>query len=268
MIPGRARRLPGGRKAFVYAVLVHLALIAIVVVGVRWQARPAAPAKVIQAQVVGDAETRKELERRKQQERERDLAEARKKREQQEHARQAAEEQRRQEQARLVEQKRKDEAKRQAAAAEKKRKDEARQAEARKKKDAEERRRAAESSLKEQSAHEERERGEARAKAEQAQRVQSARERFEKLVVDKVNRNWVRLPSWPSSMVCVLRVRLNPTGEVIDVTPVRSSGNPAFDRSVENAVYKASPFRLPEDKALFEHVRELELTFHPPEEKS
>jgi hypothetical protein len=32
---------------------------------------------------------------------------------------------------------------------------------------------------------------------------------------------------------------------------------------VENAVYKASPLPLPEDKDLFEHFRELELRFRP-----
>src|SRR4030066_187182 len=74
MPSGNARRLPGGRKAIIYAVLVHLALIALVVVGFRWQAKPAAaPAKVVQAQAVNDAEMQKEDEARQ--------AEAKKKKE-------------------------------------------------------------------------------------------------------------------------------------------------------------------------------------------
>lgn len=258
------RRLPGGRKAIVYAVLVHLALIALVVVGFRWQANPpAAPAKVVQAQAVNDAEVQKEIERRKRLERERAQQEMKKKREQEERERKAADEKRRQEQAKAAEQKRKEEDKRKAAEAEKKRKDEARQAAIQKKKEAEERRKSAESSLKEQLAREEKERTEAKAKAEQAALAQSELARIEGLIRQKVERNWVRPAGWTKGMECVVRVRLVPTGEVISATIARPSGNPTFDRSVENAVYKASPLPLPEDKSLFEHFRELELRFRP-----
>jgi colicin import membrane protein len=264
MPSGNARRLPGGRKAIVYAVLVHLALIALVVIGFRWQAKPpVAPAKVVQAQAVNDAETQKEIERRKQQERERAQQEAKKQREQQDRERQATEAQRRQEQANIAEQKRKDEDKRKAAEADKKRKDEARQAEITKKKEAEERRKSAESSLKEQLVREEKERTEAKTKAEQAARAQSELARVEGLIRQKVERNWVRPAGWTKGMECVVRVRLAPTGEVINVNIARPSGNPAFDRSVQNAVYKASPLPLPEDKGLFEHFRDLEMRFRP-----
>jgi colicin import membrane protein len=264
MQSGRARRLPEGRKAIVYAVLVHLALIALVVVGFRWQAKPAvAPAKVVQAQAINDAETQKEIERRKKQEREREQQETKKKREQDERERKATDEKRRQEQTKITEQKRKDEDKRKAAEAEKKRKDEARQAEVKKKQDTEERRKSAESSLKEQLVREEKERTEAAARTEQAARAQGELARVEGLIRQKVERNWVRPVGWTKGLECVVRVRLAPTGEVINATIARPSGSPAFDRSVENAVYKASPLPLPEDKGLFEHFRELELRFRP-----
>jgi len=282
MQSGNARRVPGGRKALVYAVLVHLALIALVVVGFRWQAKPpAAPAKVVQAQAVNDAETQKEIERRKKLEREREQQETKKKRELEERERKAVEDKRREEQARIAEQKRKAEDQRReeqnkaaeqkrkaedqrkAAETEKKRKDEARQAEIKKKQDTEERRKSAESNLKEQLAREEKERTEAKAKAEQAARAQSELARYEGLIRQKVERNWVRPAGWTKGMECVVRVRLAPTGEVINATVARPSGSPAFDRSVENAVYKASPLPLPEDKGLIEHFRELELRFRP-----
>ena len=153
--------------------------------------------------------------------------------------------------------------KRKAAETEKKRKDEARQAEIKKKLDTEERRKSAESNLKEQLAREEKERTEAKARAEQAARAQSELARYEGLIRQKVERNWVRPAGWTKGMECVVRVRLAPTGEVINAAVARPSGSPAFDRSVENAVYKASPLPLPEDKDLFEHFRELELRFRP-----
>ncbi|MES9894619.1 MAG: cell envelope integrity protein TolA [Candidatus Thiodiazotropha endolucinida] len=43
---------------------------------------------------------------------------------------------------------------------------------------------------------------------------------------------------------------------------VSSSGNPAFDRSVETAVYKAAPLQVPSGP-LFESFRTLRLKFKP-----
>ena len=274
-------RLSGGRKAIFYAVLVHVALVAVIAIGFRWQVKPAVPAKAVQATAVNDAETRKEIERRQQQEREREQQDAKKKQDQeQQEAKKkrdqdkAAEEQRRQEQAKIAEQKRKDDDKRKAAETDKLRSEEKRKAEIRQKKDTEERRKSAESGLKEQLVREEQERGEAKAKAEkerheakakaeQEARAQSEMARIEGLIRQKVERNWVRPAGWTKGMECIVRVRLAPTGEVINAAVARTSGNPAFDRSVENAVYKASPLPLSDDKGLFEHFRELELRFRP-----
>lgn len=250
-------RMTGSRRAMVYAVLVHVALVAVIVVGVRWQARPPAPARPIQATATADPETRKELERRKQADKARAEQEAKTKREQQERERKAAEDKRRAEQTRVAEQKRAAEEKQKKAEAEKKRKVE-------EKRRAEERQKVAEQSMKEQLVREEQERSAARAKAEQAARAQSEITKYEGLIRQRVERNWVRPAGWSREMECIVRVRLVPTGEVISATIARSSGNPAFDRSVENAVYKAAPLPLPEDnKGLFEHFRELELRFRP-----
>ncbi len=247
MVFRRSRQVPGSRKAFVYAVLVHAALVLLLVAGVRWQAQPQAPAPVIQARVMSEADTRKDIEQRRRAEQERAAA-ARQQREQ---------EQRRQEQTRAAEQTRKAEAEKQRKAQEK------RAAEARTKKETEERRKAAETGLKEQLAREEKERAAAAAHAEQSARAQSELARYEGLIRQKVERNWVRPAGWSRGMEVVVRVRLAPTGEVIQATIARPSGNAGFDRSVENAVYKASPLPLPEDEGLFEHFRELELRFRP-----
>ena len=255
-MPPRDSGRAANRRAAVYAVLVHLMLLAIVVIGIRWQAKPQTPARPVQAQVMPDPEMRKEIERRKREEREHTEAEARKKREQEEQARREKEDKRKQEQAKLAEQKRKAEAQRQAET-EKKRKAE------QQKKDAAERHKAAEQSMKEQLVQEEKERAESRRRAEQAVRAQSELAKYEGLIRQRVERNWVRPAGWSRDMECIVRVRLVPTGEVISATVIRSSGNAAFDRSVENAVYKAAPLPLPEDKGLFEHFRELELRFRP-----
>lgn len=67
-------------------------------------------------------------------------------------------------------------------------------------------------------------------------------------------------------MRAVLQVRMLPTGEVVDVTVEQSSGDFAFDRSAENAVYSAAPFRdlqaLPIN-VFNENFRSLSLIFQP-----
>jgi colicin import membrane protein len=77
---------------------------------------------------------------------------------------------------------------------------------------------------------------------------------------------WSRPPSARNGMECELAVQLVPTGEVVSVTVIRSSGNSAFDSSAVNAVKKAGAFpelqKLP--SAEFEkNFRRLNLIFNP-----
>ena len=68
---------------------------------------------------------------------------------------------------------------------------------------------------------------------------------------------WNRPPSARNGMEALLSVQLVPTGEIVSVTVLRSSGNAAFDRSAVNAVEKAGSF--PELSNL--PTREFEKTF-------
>ncbi len=63
------------------------------------------------------------------------------------------------------------------------------------------------------------------------------------LIQQLVQENWSRPPSARNGMQAILQIRMLPTGELVDATITRSSGDPAFDRSAENAVYRAAPFR-------------------------
>ena len=57
-----------------------------------------------------------------------------------------------------------------------------------------------------------------------------------------VQQVWNRPPSARNGMRAVLQIRMLPTGELLDARITESSGDPAFDRSAENAVYGAAPF--------------------------
>ena len=68
----------------------------------------------------------------------------------------------------------------------------------------------------------------------------------------------------PDGLECVLRVRLTPGGEIIDVSIAKSSGHDIFDRRAENATRKASTLPVPDDLIIFErHFRDNTITFKP-----
>ena len=81
---------------------------------------------------------------------------------------------------------------------------------------------------------------------------------------EHIRRNWVRQPGMGRGLSCLVEVKLIPGGEVVaaGVRVARSSGNPAFDRSVVTAVYKASPLPIPSGR-LFGQFRNLRLDFKP-----
>lgn len=70
----------------------------------------------------------------------------------------------------------------------------------------------------------------------------------------KVERNWIRPAGTPKGLKCLIRVEQIPGGEVVGTRIVQSSGNVAFDRSVEIAVNKSSPLPQPTDPTVFARV--------------
>ena len=67
-----------------------------------------------------------------------------------------------------------------------------------------------------------------------------------------------------SDQEVTLAITLVPTGEVVNVQLLKSSGNPPLDRSVEQAVYKASPLPVPKDMQIFEKsFRKFTMKFRP-----
>jgi colicin import membrane protein len=83
-------------------------------------------------------------------------------------------------------------------------------------------------------------------------------------IYELVRTNWSRPPSSRTGMQARLQVELIPTGEVVAVTIIDSSGNAAFDRSAEHAVRLAKRFEVPQENALFErHFRRFYILFQP-----
>ncbi len=308
-------------RPFIYAVLVHLLLLAVLVFSLDWETnvKPAAERNKapVQAVVVDASKLDAEIERRKkleeqklreqrareaekkrladlkrkqEQEAKRKKAEAKrqaeakkkaaaekkrkaelaaKKKAEEEKKRKAEAERKRKEEAKRkaeAERKRKEEAKRKAEAERKRKEEEKRKAEAERKRkeeakrkaEAERRRKAAEQELQARLAAEQK-----RLAAQRQSAMQRMINEYVLYIQEKVQRSWIRPPGSSSALSCTVQVRLVPGGEVVDAQIVRSSGNPAFDRSVEAAVFKASPLPVPPDREVMEQFRSLRFEFRP-----
>lgn len=299
-------------QAVVYALLVHLVLVAFLAVSLDWTPKPqlqAADKPVIEAVALDEAQVRAEMEKlqaaeeSEQQAAEARLREAEEKRRQAEAARQAEQQRleklkqeqaareaelkrqqealvrkREQEQKRLAEleakRKAEEEARRKAEAEAKRRAEE----EARRKAEAEAKRKAEEEARRKAEAEARRKaEEEARRKAEQAlqQQLEAERQalaaaeaervvnRYVAAIQQKVERNWIQPPGSRQGLTCTVRVGLIPGGEVTRVNIVKGSGDPAFDRSVEAAVWRSSPLPLPPDNQYFDRFRDLTFRFSP-----
>jgi colicin import membrane protein len=237
-------------RAVVYAVLMHLMLLALLVFSLDWTPKISRPPGVkvpIEAELV-DQRQLQAIEEKKLAEQRR-LEEAEQKRKAEAEAKAKAE----------AEKKRKAEAEAKAKVeAEKKRKAEA---EAKAKAEAEKKRKA-EAEAKAKAEAEAEMRRQIAAEQEEA-RARSALSEYIPYIQDKVQRNWLKPAGSAAGLSCLIKVRLIPGGDVVSATVVRSSGDPLFDRSVETAVLKASPLPLPTDATLFNHFREINFNFDP-----
>lgn len=285
-------------RALFYAVLVHVVIVGLLVVSLQWtpqvdapgQAEPIVQAVAVDEKKVADerkklaaAEARREAaEERKREQARRAAAEARDKR--------LAEEQRLKElQAKKVtEERRQQEAERKRLAEQKA--EQQRLERLRKEREAEEqrlaaleaerkmaeerRRREEEARRKEEEARRQREEDERALQqqiAEEQQRLEAERQRLAQqtigqhsaLIRQAVSREWLRPTGSPNDLKATFRVRTIPSGDVVMVETVKTSGDSVFDRSAEAAIRRASPLPVPRDADSYEAFREFNFEFDP-----
>lgn len=256
--------------AMMLAILVHVVLGGILFVSLEWTdvATPVQPTvDIVKAVAIDEKKIQAELNKIKK-------AEAKKKRKQKKADKKAkdTEKKRKREEKKLAKL-------RQEQKAEKKRAAEER---AKKKKEVErlkneriaEEKRLADAEAKHKKL-EDKKRREAEAKAMQAaiaaeqaaldmaeqKRLSSLRGQYIADIQSKVARNWIRPASAKQGLSCKVVVNQIPGGEVINVKTTKCIGDEVFRRSVESAVYKASPLPRPSDPGLFD--REIVFTFKP-----
>ena len=89
---------------------------------------------------------------------------------------------------------------------------------------------------------------------------------YRQLIQQRLSENWSRPPSARLGMETLIRIRLVPTGRIVGVTILTSSGDTAFDRSVEQAALKVEQFVELQgmEPDLFERkFRQVDVAFSP-----
>lgn len=284
------------KKAFIYALLVHLVVAIVLSANISLDSRPTPiqiqgeQPDIVQAVAVDESQVQAEMDKIRAAEAKRERQQDAKQKHRDKQARDSkrkrqAEEQRlakvkkqREEQAKKQKQekqqltelqaKKKLQSKRLAELEKQKRKQQAKleklQTEARQAED--KKRRLQEESARRKQLKEEQQRlAKEKAKRDSRQRAAAEKEslRYIALMQDKVKRNWLNPVANKKGLECVVRVRLNKSGKVLLVQVVHGSGNTAFDRSVEAAVLKSSPLPLPKDPTIMEGFPELRFKFKP-----
>jgi colicin import membrane protein len=100
------------------------------------------------------------------------------------------------------------------------------------------------------------------AERERATRLSAAQSKaaeFMARIGSRISSKWSRPPGSAKDAFAVLRVRVTAGGNVLSVSVVRSSGDPVFDRSIENAVYLAEPLPMPTDPDVLDLLREFNI---------
>jgi len=80
-------------------------------------------------------------------------------------------------------------------------------------------------------------------------------------IMQQLQRNWIEPATAIPGIECTVHVRQLPSGEVVNVSIGTCNGDDTVRRSIEAAVYKASPLPLPSNPSLFD--RNLTITFAP-----
>jgi colicin import membrane protein len=102
--------------------------------------------------------------------------------------------------------------------------------------------------------------------AELAQQDKQSANSYLQLIQGRLSQNWSRPPSARLGMQTLIELRLVPAGRIVGVKILQSSGDIAFDRSVEQAAFKAAPFselQSMEPRLFEQYFRVVKVLFNP-----
>ncbi|BBB15287.1 TolA colicin import membrane protein [Candidatus Rickettsiella viridis] len=100
-------------------------------------------------------------------------------------------------------------------------------------------------------------------KNQMATRNAAATTKYRHLILQSIAQQWIIPPDVDKHLETRLVVQLAPGGMVLEVVIIKGSGNAVLDRSVQTAIYKASPLPVPKESGLFNSFRQINLTVRP-----
>ena len=87
--------------------------------------------------------------------------------------------------------------------------------------------------------------------------------KYKGLIIQAISQHWILPDHVNPQLFSQFRIQLAPSGKVLSVSLIKSSGDPVLDRSAQAAIYKASPLPVPSDQAMFNLFRDISLTVRP-----
>lgn len=87
--------------------------------------------------------------------------------------------------------------------------------------------------------------------------------KYKALIIQAISQHWILPEHVDRQLYSQFRIQLAPSGQVLSVSLIRSSGDPVLDRSAQAAIYKASPLPVPGDAEMFNLFRDISLTVRP-----
>ncbi len=256
------------------AIIVHAMLIALIAMSFHWTSRPVSSSgtpETIKVKAISekkvDEEMKKISDAEMQQKREAEQTAAQEQQQLQDLRKQQEEElKRRDQQSKKIAFDQEREKKRLKELEEKRRQDELKQEQTKREKSFKEKVALEEKRLEDEqktlAAERKQQESDAIGRKQEEKRRQTIVDKYRDIIHAHVRRHWIEPPNAKSTLVCDLQISLIPSGDVVNIKLVKSSGDPVFDRSVESAVRKASPLPLPPPEAgLFDVFRDLLFRF-------
>ena len=102
--------------------------------------------------------------------------------------------------------------------------------------------------------------------AEMAEQEKQSASSYLQIIQSRLSQSWSRPPSARLGMQTLIELKLVPTGRIVGVKILQSSGDVAFDRSVEQAAFKAAPFselQSMEPRIFEQYFRSVKVLFNP-----
>jgi colicin import membrane protein len=93
--------------------------------------------------------------------------------------------------------------------------------------------------------------------------VQKEVAKYKALILNSLGQHWIMPDNFDKSSVTKLLINLAPDGTVLNVRVLQSSNSQVLDRSVIQAVWKASPLPVPKETDVFAKFKQLRLTVKP-----